>query len=585
MEEDVKGIADYLDILRRRKYWVIFPIIVISLASIILARALPPSYKSEGLILIESQEIPTDLVRSTVTSYADQRIQIIKQRIMTTEKVMALVDKYNLYADSKYKAPTSEIVGMFRDNISVTMVDANVTDPTSGRTKRANIAFKVSFLDSSPQIAQKVTNDLITEFLNQNVKTRTDKAEETKSFLEEEGDKFQRKVQLLEKKIAEFKDEYSNSLPELLEYNLSMVENLQKEQKENSSQILVIQDQILTLSSELTHIQPYLETTILQNGPTPSTTQQELQSARLEYSRLSAKYAPTHPDVVRLKRQIQGLEDELGIDSSQTSSIKEELQQSELELASLLQRYSNNHPDVKVLQSNIESLKEKLSTTEESGDTVNEQDNRQTNPIYLQIKSKIDSSERQITRIQNRQSEIKNLLADYENRVYQTHQVKRAYDDLTRDHANNLAKYKELRAKQLEAELGQNLESENKGESFTLIEPPQVSYKPEKPNKSKIIKLGILASIGSGIGLALLVEFLYGGVRGYNQITRIIGRAPLVVVPMIITNEDKSKLKSSRIRIVFWLIILFLLTMVGIHLWVMDLQILWFKVLRKISLL
>lgn len=593
MEEEVKGLADYLDIIRRRKYWVIFPSLILMVASVIFAYMLPASYKSEGLILIESQEIPNDLIKSTVTSYADQRIEVIKQRIMTTDKVMAIVNKYNLYSESRKKAPPSEIVAMFRDNISVSMVDANVTDPRSGRSQRTSIAFKVSFMDKSPQIAQQVASELVTQFLNENVRTRTDRATETKDFLEEEGNKFERKVQLLEKKIAEFKDEYSDSLPELLEYNLSMVERLQQELADNQNQIMVLQDQILTMNLELANLAPYMDNSQQAVSSVQATTaEQQLQIAKAEYSKLSARYSANHPDVVQLKRQIESLQAELGINESEVDDLTSQLELAEESLKELLQRYSTSHPDVKSAQAQLVLLTGKLNkATAEQATSENEsappvkQNNRQINPIYLQIKSKVDSSEREIVRLRNRQEDVTEKLANFEQRVFKTHQVERAYDDLTRDHANNLAKYKELRAKQLEAELGQNLESENKGESFTLIEPPQVPNKAEKPNRPKIMAMGIVASLAAGFSLALLIEMIKGGVRGYNEITRIVGQAPLVVVPIISTLREEKSQKSSRKYIIFGVFVLFLLLIFGFHLWVMDLEVLWFKIMRKVTLL
>src|SRR5690554_3964432 len=169
MEEEVKGLRDYLKILWRRRYWVLVPAAVLMAATVFFTYSLPATYKSEGLILIESQEIPQDLIRTTVTSYADQRIEVIKQRLMTTTRVMQIVNKYNLYAEERQKPPTTgPIVSLFKENVAVDIVQANVTDPVSGRAKRASIAFKVSFLDKSPQIAQQVTNELVTEFLNEN---------------------------------------------------------------------------------------------------------------------------------------------------------------------------------------------------------------------------------------------------------------------------------------------------------------------------------------------------------------------------------------------------------------------------------
>ncbi|KXJ56727.1 MAG: sugar transporter [Colwellia sp. Phe_37] len=534
MEEDVKGIGDYLEIIRRHKKLVIYPALILAIISSAVAFLLPASYRSTGLILIESQEIPNDLVRSTVTSYADQRIEVIRQKLLTTSNVMRIVDKYKLYPEKRKNSSQQFIVDMFRQSISVDMVQANVTDPRSGRARRASIAFNVSFLDKSPQRAQQVTSELVTAFLDENVKTRTARANETRAFLKEEGNKFQRKIQSLEKSIAEFKDEFSESLPELLPYNLSMVESLQEGLLANQNQAVELKDQVLTMSVELANLDALYPGVGTDN---PMNSEQKLAQAKVQYAQLQTKYSSNHPDIKRLKREIEGLELEL---SSSTSKADES-----------------------------------IKATAYKG------------PLYLKISSKIDSTEREIKRLAANRIKLQEKLADYEKRVTETHQVKRAYDDLTRDYDNTLAKYKELRAKELQAELGENLESENKGESFTLIEPPTVPEKPEKPNRVKILAMGLAASLGVGLGLALLFDMLVGGVRGYKAISRILDEAPLVVVPMIIAPQDviNRTITYKDKRVIIAALIFVILIILGVHFLVMDLEIFWFKLLRKISLL
>ena len=528
MEEEVKGISDYLEILNRHKKLILYPALLLTLVSVAVALLLPATYKSSGLILIESQEIPRDLVRSTVTSYADQRIAIIKQKLLTQSRIMEIVNKYNLYPNEVSKSTNTAIVELFRTHMSVDMVRADVTDPNSGRSKRASIAFKVSFMDKSPKTAQNVANELTTQFLDENVKTRTARAAETRGFLKEEGDKFEEKIQLLEKKIADFKETYSESLPELLPYNLSMVEKLQEELVEGQNQMMILKDQIVTMSMELANFNALMPAFDQQQ---PATASQKLMQAEAEYATLMGKYSDNHPDVKRIKRQIESLKKELGEEPD--GSVK-----------------SNYKP-----------------------------------PLYVKIESRINSAEREVKRLLDRKKEIKDKLALFEKRVAETHQVKRAYEDLIRDYENNTAKYKELRAKELQAELAKNLEAENKGESFTLIEPPLIPAKPEKPNRPKIMAMGIIASIGFGIGLALLYEFLVGGVRGYNEISRVTGSAPLVVVPMLNVSEKELNRTTSRYTKLYWLIGVGLLLLVGFHYLIMDFETLWSKLLRKISLL
>ncbi|PHS69260.1 MAG: sugar transporter [Methylophaga sp.] len=594
-EEEGKGLGDYLDIIRRRKYWVIFPALILMALSVGLAYWLPATYKSEGLILIESQEIPNDLIKSTVTSYADQRIAVIKQRLMTTPNIIELIKKHNLYAEQREKnPPISALVDRFRGNVAVDMVQATVTD-RNGWSKKASIAFRVSFLNRSPQTAQKVTNDLVTSFLNENVRIRTERASQTKKFLESEGDKFQVKLQQIEKAIGEFKDQYSESLPELLQYNLSAVERLQEELLTNQNSILLLKDQITTMSLQLSTIPAYLDRSSLTGNSVPSisSAEERLIELKNQYNALVGKYSASHPDVISLKRQLKFLEEETGISSSTKGSQLEkekEIVNAKAQLTILLQRYSVGHPDIKALKNKIANLETELKTiiaatpaSSRLSTAATNNTTRDLNPIYVQIKGRMDSAEREIVRIRGRQGDVKVKLADYENRVFKTHQVKREYDDLTRDHDNTKAKYTDLRAKQLEAELAENLESEKKGESFTLIEPPLAPTKAEKPNRQKVMIMGFMVSIAVGLGLALLVEIIFGGVRGYNEITRVTRRTPLVVIPIILTAFDIKKQKIVRNRWLMLVFILFLAAIAGFHFYVMDLEVLWFKIMRKVS--
>lgn len=579
MEEEEKSLGEYLDAIWRYKYVVIVTTLIFVSLSAVVAYILPASYKSQGLILIESQEIPRDLIKSTVTSYAAQRIEVIKQRTMTTSNVMKMVDKFNLYSEMRKKAPPSEVVAVFRKNVGVDMVEANVTDPNSGRAKRATIAFTVSFLDASPAVAQQVANELVTEFLDENVKTRTSRAIETTAFLNEEAGKFERKIQKLEKQIAEFKDKYSDSLPELLHFNLSTIERLQEELVSNQNQVMQLKDQIASMSLDQSNLQYYLGPRA-QSGSSAGPSS-ELATAEARLSELQTRYSDSHPDVVQLKKRVKTLRSELGIATSVTN-VAQQLEEARNELSSLRQRYADNHPDVKRLVSRIAALENKAGSSSEARTVKNV---NKTNPIYLQLASKINLAQREISRLQSRQTVIREKMTLFEARVVKTHQVQREYEDLTRDHKNHLAKYQELKAKQLEAELAQNLESENKGESFTLIEPPLIPSKAEKPNRKKIFALGAIASVGLGLGLALLLDFLKGGVRGYNAITRAVGQVPLVVVPVIKTENDLKNRTNRKKWVIGGFIMATILGVVSFHFFVMNLEIFWFKLLRKLSLM
>ncbi len=146
----------------------------------------PPTYRSTGTILIEQQEVPKEFVRSAVTSYADQRIQVISQRVMTSANLLGIVEKYKLYPDKRDSDTRERLIDRMRKDIQLNMISAEVMDPAQGRATRATIAFSVSYDSRLPTLAARVANELTTLYLSENIETRKQLAADTAGFLLDE---------------------------------------------------------------------------------------------------------------------------------------------------------------------------------------------------------------------------------------------------------------------------------------------------------------------------------------------------------------------------------------------------------------
>ena len=195
MENQTPDIKDYLKIIKRRSKFLVIPFVVISILSIVLSVLLPSVYRSMATILIEEQEIPSDLVRSTVTTFADQRIQVISQRIMTRANLMEIIQKYDLYPKERKSKSEERILEKMRKSIKVEPISANVIDKRNGAPTLATIAFTLTFDDKNPVLAQKVANELTSLFLKENIKSRTESAENATLFLSEESRRLKDKIQ------------------------------------------------------------------------------------------------------------------------------------------------------------------------------------------------------------------------------------------------------------------------------------------------------------------------------------------------------------------------------------------------------
>jgi uncharacterized protein involved in exopolysaccharide biosynthesis len=102
---------------------------------------------------------------------------------------------------------------------------------------------------------------------------------------------------------------------------------------------------------------------------------------------------------------------------------------------------------------------------------------------------------------------------------------------LSRDYDNARAKYGELKDKQLQARLAQQLESGENAERFTLTSRPFLPTDPESPNRLGIMLLGGLLAFIVGLGSVTVVEYQDKTIRSPRTVADILGAPPLVVIP------------------------------------------------------
>jgi hypothetical protein len=165
-----------------------------------------------------------------------------------------------------------------------------------------------------------------------------------------------------------------------------------------------------------------------------------------------------------------------------------------------------------------------------------------------------------------------------------TPQVEKEYKTLTRDYENSWAKYRDLKAKQMEAELAQTLESERKGERFALIEPPLMPEKPFKPNRLAMFFIGIVLSVGAALGLVVLLETLDNRIRGSRGVRNVIDMDPLVAIPYIVTPMEQRQQTLKLVMIGVAVIAGGMMITAAVHWLFMPLDVLWYAGLRKLDL-
>ena len=572
--EQTLDLGDYLAAFRRRKGLILTIAAVVFLIGLVTAFVWPPTYQSSSTILIEEQEIPSDLIQSTITSYAAQRIQVISQRVMARSNLMEIVEKYDLYTKERKRNTTEDVLGEMRNDISLDMITAEVMDPRTGRPGVATIAFSLSFKSNSPQQAQKVASELTTLYLNENLKSRTEKAAETTDFLTVEATRLSDEITRLEGQLSAFKERNLYTLPESRELNSLSLQRAENELADIDTKIQSLEERKIYLGGQLPLLDPYSSGDVM----SPSA---RLDALRTEYISLASRYSPDHPDVTRIQHEIKALEMETGNYAS-PDDLRAQLERLRQELATAEQTYTQEHPDVKRLKRQIAALESEIqnprAAPRESATTVNAD-----NPAYVNLQTQLQAADSELRSLKTRRVKAQDKIAEYEERLLLTPKIEQEYRMIARDLDQTSARYQATKAKQMTAEVGQEMEKERKGEKFTLIDPAVLPEEPISPNRPAIIFLSLVLALGAGVGSAAVAESMSAAVRGAKGVVAILHTAPLAVIPYLPnaadTRAQQTKKRIMIIAVIAGIIILLLL----VHFLFSPLDVLWFRGLRKVD--
>ncbi len=564
-------LSDYLDILKRRRvpFFITFAIILI--ISLIVAYILPPVYRSEATILIEKQDIPRDLVETTVTGYVQERIIGIKQSLITYDNLIDIAKTLNLYPDMRKRGDLSEMVALIRNSISVEMLNIQASDSKSKGQTTATVSFTVAYEAEEPKIARKVTAELANRYLAENKQSRSKQAVEVSAFLQEEAEALRKEIEKQEKALAVFKQEQRERLPELMNLNLKLYEKAEENIESSKGRILTLEDKITALKSELSLTDPRKAVTT-EEGKIIQTPSQRLSALTVEFLQANTRYTPSHPDVIKLRREIEMLGGQ-SKSAAEASQLVTKLTQSRSKLLESRQQYSENHPDVMKLKSIVSTLETRLRNIVITGAEKSESNNIPAdNPRFVALKTQLETTYSNLTEEKSKLASHREKLRVYEKRLFETPVVERDYKSLSRDYANAKAKYQELKSKQLKAKLAEQLEAGGKGERFVLTGSAYLPTSPDSPNRLGIVLLGGLLAFGGGLGSVLLGEYNDNSVRGRRGIVEIYGALPIVVIPYIQNANDAARNLKKRLLMVVVFFVLVASTLAFVHFYLKPLD-------------
>jgi polysaccharide chain length determinant protein (PEP-CTERM system associated) len=488
---------DLIAIAWRRKWLVIVPFVVITIAANAWVRVLPDLYRSETLILVVPQRIPESYVRSTVTSQIEDRLPSISQQILTHTRLETIIREFDLYADQRWK-PMENLVETMRKDIKVATVRGD--------------AFTVSYVSGNPESAMKVTERLASEFITENLRDREVLADGTNAFLESQLDDARRRLTEQELKVAEYRRAHLGELPSQLESNLQVIQNTQFQVQAVVESIardrerqLVLQRQISEAESadERLAVEPSGGGDGLLNQAAP--TADRLETARGSLLELERRLTSEHPDVVAMRRTVRSLEQRLADEASRPSSAGAQPARS-LTAAELAKR------------------------------------NR-----LRELRAEADGIVRLIASKQAEEQRLRDIVAAYQIRIEATPTRESELIGLTRDYNTLQQVYASFLEKHESSKVAANLERQQAGQQFKILDPARLPRIPFSPDRMKLGLIGALMGLMTGVGLVVFLEYRDTTLRTVDDIVLVLSLPVLAVVPAMVTATERARRWRQRL--------------------------------------
>lgn len=498
MEKSSEGIKpeDIIEIISRRRWWIIIPFCLTMIVGICLSFMLPKYYKAETLILIQPQKLPDNYVQSVVTTDVDARLNAFSRQILSRSNLEKIIKDFNLFPAPKYQTMFMEDkIADLQKRISINLIRQQVSKYAAGNA----YAFTISFEGKDPEKVMKITNNLASYFIDQNMMFREAEAIGTSNFLEGELSSTRKELMANEKKQKEYREKYMGELPEQLNSNRGMLIRIQEQLKEKQASLLNEENKLAMIMNQISE-GAFLfgqGATVTSDGRIVSDIEQSisLEQAKEMLSYLESRYTQKHPDIMRMKKIISDLEQKNKKNGEDTSGKSQYIP-------------PNAKMEVERIKVNINTLTTGIS----------------------KLKSQIRGYEEQINNTPAREQELSSLKRDYDN-------IK--------------ASYQFLLNRKLESEVSVNMEKVQKGEKFRVLDFAMLPEKPSFPNMKILFLLCLVAGPNIGLGLVFLLEYLNTSFRNPKDIESYLGVPILATVPVIYDRKDKMRQKRNQVFCIF----------------------------------
>lgn len=514
--------ADFLEILRRRKWLIVFSFLLLFFAALVYCVLIPDQYQSQTKILIIPPAVAEGMVRSTVNIGTRDRLSAISQDVLSRPRLLGVIHEIGIPKLGFEGVSEDDILRKMRQRI-IMEIDRN-TDRNADRDVNT---FVLAFLHEDPKVAQEVAASLSSLFIGENIKLREAVTQETSNFLETQLEETRKRLEQQEEKVKGYKLRFGGELPQQEQVNLNRLQRLQDQIKNNSDSIARLQDRKVFMESQVDALMRNAregDANSLGAGDpgdpmVPDSLLADLAMRKKKLEEVSRKYTPLHPSVVQARWEVEQLE-------ARIATVRLEAQ--------------------KALASGAGGTPPPSTAKTGSGAAQVAPEARE----MQRLKAQISQADLEITALKRENTNASRMIDEIQRKVERLPQREQELVSLTRDYENIKKSYNELLDKKLKANISRDLEENQKAERFQVVEPADLPNRPAKPDRLKAIGIALLASLVIGVGGAFGLELMDPTLRGSKEFRNFFDIPILASLPIIQDEEYKRRVafRSAAIK-------------------------------------
>ena len=466
---------DYVSVLRRRMWWFITPVVLAIVLAAALVTWLPRQYKGMATVGVSLPSLTPELLNQTMTLSPEDRIRNITQTIFSPPVLERVARAEGFEKHMKM----NDAVAFVRSRVQVAVVRPEPGQPIGFDQ------FTVAYRDSTPHMAQRVTNRLVDVFVQENSRKREVRAEETSAFIGKQLEASQQRLTLLEGQLRTAKEAFMGALPQQTHANVTMVTGLQQQLETTGNAIRGEQDRLSIIERQIAAMKAGAANEVSMPGSVPSMA------------------SPAAIRVIMLER--------------------------DLDVA--MGRYTEKHPEVLRLRDELAAAK--ASVTAEQGRPESERmASLRVDPNYRALLADAEQVRLRIRVLQRQEANIRSQIGMYTARVDSAPRVEQQMATLNREYELEKTQYGELMGRKRNAEIAENLERSRGAEQFTVLGRAGFPTEPDSPKPVRVWTVTLLLGLVLGAGLALGREYLDRSVhdsRALNDLDLpVLGEIPRI---------------------------------------------------------